>query len=488
MEALTPDQGKDWGGFWHKVRMELPTIFVLTMLVSWMGALGWFRGFETWHLDTFIRLRGREMSQNISIVEITDKDYVDFFGGTSPLDKSRLLDLIRAVQSYNPSVIGVDIDTKDWGLACVKNKNDASIAQKCGEIDTKLNQLRAAELAPPGTTKKRSSIVWAAVPKTLEPPLQLTNGPGSLPLKPDSAGIPRFPVDEDGSVRHFERRVEVAKGSDGCPGEGETCYLPTFAQAILQKYKSPAAGASDERVIFNFYGDRYRFPIIDSRQFLVAANPEGGTKEDLDNQNEELDQSRRALFDGKIVLIGGSFVEARDEYFTPIGPMQGVELNALAIQTDLSGGGIRDINQYGEFVLDLCISIFIVAVFYFYGTRPWVALGISSSVVPLALISSLILFDSFAYWFSFIPIAVGLTIHQLTHLAEEQSEAQKEVQELQRGRNEVEIEVARVQEMVVAENGEVVIDEVEVIEATSAMDKESPVDDPKVKGAAGGAG
>jgi CHASE2 domain-containing sensor protein len=491
--ASEPEEPKNWSGFWHHVWLALPVILISIMLVSWAEEAGWFRGFETWHLDSMIRSRHRETSKNIVVVEISDKDYDDFFDETSPLDKSRLLDLILAVRKYNPSVIGVDIDTNGWGLACRKNKNDASCAKKCAEITSKLQQLRVAEQSPPGAVAKRSAIVWAAVPRTFEPPLQLNTGPGSLPLESDHEGIPRFPVDDDGSVRHFENRVEVARVGDVCPAgadvDGDKCYMPTFAQAILRNYprskKLVSGGARDERVIFNFYGDRYRFPIIDARQFLSGAPTSAKTDAEVAGVNKEIEDSRTALFAGRIVLIGGGFVEARDQYYTPVGPMQGVELNALAIQTDLSGGGIRDFNEYGEFLLDIGVSIFIVGVFYFYGKRPRVALGVTGLVIPVALVSSFILFNTFAFWFNFIPVAIGVIIDQLTHLAEGQSEAEKELKILRDARKQVEVDLTSVEEVTVAES---LLAEAGAGDQALATSEAPAVDDAKVKRAASGAG
>ncbi len=473
--GIEPEGKKSWGGYRREIIRAFPVICITIMLVSWAEAAGWFRGFEMSHLDTMIRLRSREPSKNIVVVEISEADYLKEFHGTSPLDKSELLRLILAVQNYNPSVIGVDIDTNDWGAACGSGQTSAA---KCAEIDKKLNELRENEKTLPGTAKKRSAIVWAAVPRTLEPPLQLKAGPGGLPLGTDHEGIPRFPVDSDGSVRHFDSQVEIAKVNGGCPKpaelQREKCYLLTFAEAILTQYPGFTAKPSDERVIFNFYGDRYRFPIIEARQLLPDdSKPDTRTTREKVNATLEIEDSRAALLAGKIVLIGGSFQEARDAYFTPLGPMQGVELNALAIQTDLSGGGIRDFNEVCEYLLDWVVSILIVGVFYRYGTRPWKALKISTLAILAALISSLIAFNTVAYWFNFIPIAAGVVVDQILHLAEGGAEAKRELDKLKRERQQVEVDAASVEGL--------------TDRAAGPVDCASNVEDLKVKRAASAA-
>ncbi len=299
-----PGQEWSWGEFRRRVVEALPYVLIIMMAVSWMEALGWFRGFEASHLDAMIRVHRQELSQNIVVVEIGEKDYQKFFEGTSPLDKFELLDLIQAIQKYNPRVIGVDIDTNDWLAPCKRNsdgKRDASCAEKCGRLIDKLNALRKAQTPLPGAEKLRSAIVWAAVPRTLEVPLGLNPDLKSLPLNCpsktstncDPLGVPRFPIDDDGSVRHFERRVEVAKTEGRCPEvaftEGEKCYMPTFAQAILQEYTGASKLDSDEHVIFNFQGGRYKFQTIDSRQFLTEDRTTSETRagQGVRNENKE---------------------------------------------------------------------------------------------------------------------------------------------------------------------------------------------------------
>jgi CHASE2 domain-containing sensor protein len=303
----------------------------------------------------------------------------------------------------------------------------------------------------------------------------------------DPLGVPRFPIDDDGSVRHFERRVEVAKTEDRCPegalAKGEKCYMPTFAQAILQEYAGVGSSDSDGHVIFNFQGGRYRFQTIDSRQFLTGekakSETEAGQGVRNENKEKEIDETRAALFDGKIVLIGGGFPEARDEYFTPMGPMEGVKLNALAIQTDLTGGGITDLNEISEFCIDLCVSIGLVFVFYRFENRPMKALLISSSVIPAAFVFSLIAFNSLNRWFNFIPVAAGVVIHQLSDLAEGSAKAQRELDKLRNERQQVEVDVASLEEFAVVEDAEPA--------EAGTLDETTPVEDQKAKRAAGGA-
>jgi hypothetical protein len=156
--------------------------------------------------------------------------------------------------------------------------------------------------------------------------------------------------------------------------------------------------------------------------------------------------------------------------------MQGVELNALAIQTDLDGGGIHDFTRGCELLIDFAVSLLIVGMFYLYEQRPWKAVGMSFLVVPAAFVSSLVLFNSLAYWFNLIPVAAGVFIHQLYELAEGGSEAREKLRELQHEQEPVEVDVATVEEVTVAENAQ-----------ADATEETLSVENAKAKRAASGA-
>jgi CHASE2 domain-containing sensor protein len=464
--ARKVEEKKSWKGFASKVPKAILVMVVVMFVVYGMRYLGWFRGFENSHLDALIRLwAAPKISKNIAIVEINEQDYQQRFEGTSPLDRRKLLDLIRAVQKYKPSVIGVDIDTNGWSTACKRHygEDGSRCAREDADFGHALGELRAE------AKKNGTVIVWAAVPRTPHPPLELNPGLGSLPLDPDSdqLGIPGFPVDEDGSVRHFDGRVEVEKSDHGCPegadADGGKCYLSSFARAIYEAcaHKSTCGHnigktktSVDEPVIFNFHGDRYQFPIIDATQFPEQVPNETPAEQEIDSANTELETSRNARFAGKVVLIGGGYPEARDEYFTPRGLMQGVELNALAIQTDLEGGGIPEVTWLWEILIDFAVGLYIVGIFYRFEARPWKALGWTAVVVPIAFVASMVLFRTPAYWFNFIPVAAGVFLHQLWELAQTGTEAQEKLRELRREQERVEVEVATVEQLAVAEIAE----------------------------------
>jgi hypothetical protein len=300
-------------------------------------------------------------------------------------------------------------------------------------------------------TNSNPKIVWAAVPDSSELPLDPKPVLGGAFVNRTSCkemprqGIPQFPIDSDGTVRHFENLVEVEEPPAGLcelPRKinGQS-YVPTFVQSILQADDPAADPKTRELLILSYFGDRSNFSIVEAGQLFKAKT------------DEEIKALTEGLHD-KIVLIGGVYPQARDQYFTPLGPMNGVELNALALQTEFHGAGIHDTDKY-EIPIDVLISLAIIGIFYAFESRPWLALLSSGGFVVLgSLLASWVLFNrTTAYWFNFIPVAAGVVIHQLYELAEGSAEARRELAEIkhhQHHRMKSELDVPLIQEVLVA--------------------------------------
>ncbi len=430
-----------WPEFGRHYLKAIIWIVILTAVVHVMEVSGVLKGFEMAGLDTFLRLHSRQMSYRVVIVEITDEDYNDpnLFGGKSPLNNEQLRKLVSNIQTYHPAAIGMDFDTtsEDW---------------------CHVESSRLANILPPSNSASDGitpPVVWAEIPHNLEEPLKLAPVLGGMLQDRNYAGIPRFPVDADGMVRRYESKFHVTGSLEACPKqfspERDPSSKPTdaaataesddarsnqvsmasFARTVLQHAcKNPKMNCSslhqdfDHPVIFNFYGDRYRFPIIQSREFIgpLADAP----------RDENVRHRREDLLKDRIVLIGGNFSAARDVYMTPLGEMAGVELLALAIESDF-GGGIRETQKWLEKLADFIVGSLIVLVYFYYRRRPRFALALSLIAIPfVATAFSLLLFRTAAYWFNFMPIIIGMVLHQMLELSESCGELQEEVHNLER--------------------------------------------------------
>ena len=71
-------------------------MLLITAAVVGLEAIGLLTGPELWILDHAL-LPNRTPSPEIHLVEITEKDYAEWFGNTSPLKPELILGLIDAI-------------------------------------------------------------------------------------------------------------------------------------------------------------------------------------------------------------------------------------------------------------------------------------------------------------------------------------------------------------------------------------------------------
>ena len=96
--------------FLTNLRRAFPAIVLAIVGTYILSRLGTLHGLERLALDAEMAASPHP-STSICLVEITDTDYDDIFGGRSPLLPDKLHDLISAIALSKPAVIGVDIDT-----------------------------------------------------------------------------------------------------------------------------------------------------------------------------------------------------------------------------------------------------------------------------------------------------------------------------------------------------------------------------------------
>jgi CHASE2 domain-containing sensor protein len=373
-------------GFWkHYWRHGLRTVLFITGLMFLLEHQGCTHSWEMAGLDSFVRFNASRYSDDIVVVEITDDDYARQFQSRSPLDAERLGALLTAIHSAHPTLIVLDIDTSDPSF------------RKLGDL---------------GVTAW-SEVVWARVPKRLprgEQPesnyqAELEPVAGGLVTEANHVGVPVFPVDSDGVVRRYRQQLETSAGR-----------LPSLAWNAARRYNVKAKARSGD-ILFNFAGDRYAFPIVQAGEFLGPARPQEWSR----------------ILGGKIVIVGGDYAAGRDTYFTARGEMAGVELVAHAAQSDLQGGGIGEGSFLVSAALDIAFGTLLVLLFFrlHLGPALWISMF---GLLPLALAGSWLSFRSLGYWVSFVPLMLGMLIHQLHDYATEQRD---ELEKLKKDREEL---------------------------------------------------
>lgn len=311
-------------------------------------------------LDATFRLQAPRPGGQVVLVEIDDVSYQELFLGKSPLSRPVLRQLLEATIRGEPRLIGVDLDTSDAEAA----------------------QLRMTGKVP---------VVWAIAARDRDGELQaeapLGGAIGEVP-----AGVTLLPLDSDGVVRRYRPSVQVK----GLP-------IATLPHRIASLANGEVTDPGREYYI-NFYGDRRQVPRISAAEVLRLGD-EPGWRQD-------------SPIRGKVVLLGGTWAESRDDYSTPVGRMNGVELMAQITEAELSGTLIGAGRKWLAGLLQFLSALAVVVVFSRMRLRP--ALWSSLLLVPLlAVLCSVILFSSAAFSGYFLVPGAMTVGHQLYSKAAE---------------------------------------------------------------------
>lgn len=354
-------------------------VLLITLIVTFLHHAGWFTCFETATLDAFLTLNKRtQESADVVLITITDEDYAELFNATSPLKAEtvqRLLATLATLPAARPRAIGVDLDTSapSW------------------------QGYRPPSEAPPVVWAREAAIEQGHV--DLQPFLGEPHPTGAR------WGVAAAPLDADGVIRRYRWTYSLSE---------ET--VPSFAAAVLDAAGDHTSEHEPSgQLHLNFFGDRYRFASYSAADALrLAGSPDW----------------QRSLCD-RIVLIGATFRQSRDEYRAPWdgkdGRWYGVEVMANVIETELRGQGVRPVNHLWMVLLDILCGLAIVALNHRFSVGKALFWSLALAVVA-APASSFLTFSSFAYWASFVPVMVGVAVHQLyDHAVEYRKLLQKEV-------------------------------------------------------------
>lgn len=369
-------------------------VLAFAILTMTMSRMGWFQGLESPALDSFLLLNEPIEAAHVVIVGVDEADYRNLFGASSPLCPGMLRRIIEVVAAGDPAVIGVDLDSSDPRFLRLPMPDCSSVpivwAQDGVVIDKERGWLEPQK-------------VWGK-----HAPHGLQDG--------CSTGLAVMIQDPDGIVRRYRRAYET--GETVGAGTPQPVLHPSFPTALVRTYDKSSSPARLDAIknpdarplILNFFGDRYRFPVINVGDLL--GNGQASWTKDAAAWREA------GPLKGKIVLVGGFYRAARDEYVTPVGAMHGVELMAQVIETELAGEAVHMPAFWPMFGFDLGLGFVLAAIYYWRRNHPaqalWVSLGVGLVLLPAASYAA---FRSSAYWVSFMPMAIGVIISQLYDMA-----------------------------------------------------------------------
>lgn len=401
------------------LRHQVPVLIAFSLLTLVLEHLGWLRGFESYALDSLLLFRAQQPPSNVVLVTIDDEDYRTIFDARSPVDPGKLQQVLEAIAAGKPSVIGVDLETSAPQFA-----GPAWPAAVWARDGYPLEHAGGGGHGEGAQPVVRLPILGGRFVERLEGKELVTE-----PL----SGMVLFPQDHDGVVRRYQRYFPSPEAEPPAKLEGEADSLPwavakQFARQQRAAGQQPCAEcdriekiertAGSEELVLNFAGEQYRFNRLNVRNLLSAAS------KDYWAENSPLRD--------KIVLLGGTYRAARDEYVTPVGVRSGVELIAQAIASELQGGGIRPINWVVATAMDLVNGLILIYLNWRFPGRLAATVNVALIVV-LSIVGSLVAFRAVAYWFNFSAVLVGLWIDILWHQTQEKRHLQAELERYRRG-------------------------------------------------------
>ncbi len=332
---------------------------------------GLFAEMETTILDTQMKRDMPAKESDVVIVDITPEDFNQIFQGqTRPLNPVALQTLVEAIAEGQPCVVGVDIDTS------FPQFKDFKVSDKL------------------------SNFVWsrsAEIPDDVrQKPVPLNVLGGQNSALNEKSGLPITESDSKRVTRFYPRLVETTQGN-----------LPSFAWAIFKEGKSrncagikfPDLEETTGSLIIGYSrgaGGAGRARIPAGNILKLAGNPNWKNNE---------------LIKNKIVLLGGSYL-GEDKHDTPLGVMNGVEINSNIIESELRGGGVKPPSFLRVILLQIFDGVLLITLFQLFSWRKAALLSLPF-IIFLSLACSFFTYYSFSHWAFFAPVMIGVVLTDL---------------------------------------------------------------------------
>jgi hypothetical protein len=353
-------------------------LIVLIAAVAGHVAMSYFeflRYIEQRNFDRWIIWHTQPSPPELAVIDIDDAAWFNDFRGGGVLRQEMVQKLIEAADRGGAKVIGVDVDTRDWDPLAL------------------------------ATLHTRAPVVWAAVP------------------------LGSYRSTHDGpwrKVRAFQRYCgSVAVERFHLDAVVRTMPGPRSLAAVMQLPARGRGCPEEERSEEPEEGDYIRFiqrPAEAGESVLrsaAAAYP----------ADSVLEGAKPGMFQDQYVLIGGSFEDTADRHLTPFGETFGLDLQADILASQLTGP-VRRAPEWLVIVSDIMFGSALLALLWLVHERPlwrWIALlaGAPAGSIALALWS----FRG-GLFISFLPILLGVILHEIIDMTLEQRELRCELAEL----------------------------------------------------------
>jgi hypothetical protein len=370
--------------FGKKLVRAAPWLIAFTALGLLLEHVGLLTPLSNFGRDTFGILRGEHAPSEVRIVDIDDSSYSALFHGQSPLDPLALRRLINAIQIAQPRVIAVDVltsgaafaplaDVPSWTAPIVWGEDVSPADPACSAMD--------------GSCTFRSGPALGG---------RVRDDAGACETQPSCGAIPMY-LRRGGVTREYMTHLAY-RGLD---------ERPSFAWAIIVACAhTPRAPPACRNAYARDRDDE------DAHQIDVTApNPWPYTQNALNILNFATGSGWRTASElrDRIVIVGGSY-RLQDRHHVAGQEVSGAWLNAQIVEDELRAP-TGEVPWFVGPILDLAIGV--VLVYFLYRFHLATALAASAGLIAFVLLATFLAFGRFGVWLDFIPILVGVTLHEL---------------------------------------------------------------------------
>jgi CHASE2 domain-containing sensor protein len=345
--------------FFERLSHSRPALLAITVMILVFQMRHMPEQLANSSLDAAITAERPVPARSARLVVIDDDDYKTMFHARSPLDADALAAVLAAVAKGHPKAMVIDIDTSDPSFRTMPVPNVPTVWNVAGE-----------EMGD-GSFK-------------LDAPL------GGRGLSPGSTvALAIAPRDERGIVRGYQHMYALQGGG--------MVDSPGYAAAKIVAGHPPEDPANHTGQT-HYLDFRYQFAPIRARDLLQDA--------------QSPQWEKMALFNGQVVVVGGEYRAARDQYATPKGLMDGCAIVAQAVAAEIENTYISPASRWLTGLLMIAGGLATLAIYHFFKFRA--AFLVSLVMVPvLSIASNWILFHRFAAWGAMVPLVIAVIIAEL---------------------------------------------------------------------------
>ncbi|MFQ5946440.1 MAG: CHASE2 domain-containing protein [Anaerolineae bacterium] len=384
--------------WWRVRRARLLQLWAVgltsSLLVTGASAMGYLEPVQAKALDLLLWLQAQRFASDVVIVAIDDQAF-ESLGQRQPIPRDYLAMLIRGLERSGAAVVGLDIAL----TSPTTPADDAALARAILDFGQDgVSRVVLAETMGPGSGPLAEPVFWRTVVH----------------------GSPMVPVEDDGLIRQAAFVVPRVRGSsEPAFSLAVAARLAGMDQVALETALRTPEGLvsvpawrsgggwdmvgnpqlairSAELWRINFVGPAKSFLTIPSGAVVPLSDPAS-------------EIARDNPFRERIVLVGGTFLESRDFFQTPYGPLPGVEVHANLVHMLATRSFIRPSGWIVS--LGLQVSVVLLAGVVLVLVRPFVGTALcTAGALLVGVPSSYFAFQRGGYWVDFLLPVIATCI------------------------------------------------------------------------------